>query len=110
MREDLLQTVRPDQTYINNFLHSREFDYDSIMIYDSVKTAAMMWGPHRVSGYVMTRKANGQDTGQPFWQGGNADAGNAQLSAGDIARVAQLYQKNDARGQQLKNLPAWSPR
>ena len=96
--------------YMSSFTNSAKFDYDSIMIYDSIRSAPTFYGPFKESGPWMTRKADGQDTGELVWQGGNSDAGKAKLSAGDIARVAQLYQRNDAGAEQLRNLADWGPR
>ena len=64
---------------------SVDFDYDSIMIYDS-----WMGGngdPDTPNLWVTRRK----DNGEGIWMGGSRDGVGASITEGDIARVAQLY-------------------
>lgn len=60
---------------------SEQFDFNSIMIYDSDALADDEEKP------VMVRRSDGG----LIHAGGNADPGKVTISAGDIARVAMLY-------------------
>ena len=41
--------------------------------------------------------------------GGDKDPDKAQISRGDVARVAQLYPSGTDEGEQAKDLQAWGP-
>jgi len=77
--------IREDDAEI--FQHSEEFDYHSIMIYDSFR--GMMLGAHRWP--LMTYDE------QVIYLGGNPNADKAGLSKLDIERVKSLYPKQAAR-------------
>ena len=72
----------------NNYETSDPFDYESIMIYDSNSNTI------NTDKYAITRKSDGS----PVWMGGNQNPGQAAVSAGDIARIAQLYPLHDEEG------------
>ena len=72
-----------DDTKWSTFVTSQAFDFDSIMIYNSYSGSVDEDDPKK---WVLVRK----DNKTPVWMGGNEDPTKASVSAGDIARVAQL--------------------
>lgn len=46
-------------------------------------------------------------SGGDVWMGGDPDPGKARISAGDIARVAQLYPSGKEEGKQKQDLGVW---
>lgn len=77
-----------DEAYPVSYKSSVDFDFDSIMIYDSWMGGYGSADEPEL--FVMTRKSDDS----PIWTGGSKDGVDAKITEGDIARVAQLY---DAR-------------
>lgn len=82
----------------DSYKSSVDFDYDSIMIYDS-----WMGGyggpddpPER---WVLKRNDN---SGLGVWTGGSKDGVDAKITEGDIARIAQLYDNGTPECQAAK--------
>lgn len=74
------------------FMWSNKFDYESIMIYNSNANTPDDADPKDPKTWVLARK-----DGKPVWQGGSQRAADAEISAGDIARVMALYPKGGAK-------------
>ncbi|KAK6440128.1 hypothetical protein LTR95_003647 [Oleoguttula sp. CCFEE 5521] len=99
----------------DEFFMSARFDYNSIMIYSSFQMCSSRSlppppnaGRHNVGdkpvmvGYPwgLTKKSDMF----MLYQGGARDAKDARVSAGDIARIAQLYPKGTKDGDDAKDL------
>ncbi|KAK5120396.1 hypothetical protein LTR85_006335 [Meristemomyces frigidus] len=93
-----------------SFLVSTQFDYASITIYSSYQMADDASElPNFPDGAVLIGQPPGVgETPLIIWQGGNADPAQAGISAGDIARVAQLYDKGTLDGTTAMNTQTWS--
>lgn len=84
----------PDsQALASNMVLSKEFDYDSIMIYDADLMSKDLEGKK----YVLFRRTASGGAGEPVWMGGgaNGELGKTRLSEGDIARVGMLYDNGE---------------
>nr|OQO19032.1 hypothetical protein B0A51_12936 [Rachicladosporium sp. CCFEE 5018] len=105
----------------HEFFMSAKFDYDSIMIYSSFQMCSSRSlppppnaGRHDVGDkpfmvafpYGSTKKSDRF----MLYQGGAGDAKDAKVSAGDIARIAQLYPKGTKDGDDAKDLANWGPK
>ncbi|OQO05317.1 hypothetical protein B0A48_09085 [Cryoendolithus antarcticus] len=99
----------------HEFFMSAKLDYDSIMIYSSFQMCSSRSlppppnpGRHDVGDkpamvgfpYGSTQKSDRF----MLYQGGAGDAKDAKVSAGDIARIAQLYPKGTKDGDDAKDL------
>ncbi|KAK4549990.1 hypothetical protein LTR36_002957 [Oleoguttula mirabilis] len=80
---------------------STQFDYNSIMIYGS---QSLSISPGDDSKLVL-EGINGSP--RIFYEGGNANYALAKISDGDIARVAQLYEKGTPDGDKAKDPGNW---
>ncbi|KAM0718962.1 hypothetical protein Q7P37_006034 [Cladosporium fusiforme] len=76
-----------------DYVWSKGFDYDSIMIYSSHSNIPDSADVNDPKNWILTRK----EDGKPVWQGGHERAADAVISKGDIARVMQLYPKTGAK-------------
>jgi len=90
-------------------VYSGPFDYDSIMIYGSYD-GARNTNPNFPNDAVLVGLRPGPNDGKynQLFYGGNRDLTKAGISAGDLARVAQLYNKGTPEGDAAKNLPTWA--
>lgn len=83
----------------DNYVWSKAFDYDSIMIYSSPANMPDTADTKDPKAWVLAKK-----DGKPVWQSGSARAADAKISPGDIARVMALYPKGDgASAKQMKS-------
>ncbi|PPJ56005.1 hypothetical protein CBER1_03368 [Cercospora berteroae] len=93
----------PDARMIASAQSSEDFDYDSIMIYDSCLGGDGK--PDDEEKWVIKRR----DDDSPVWTGGSKE-GHAKITEGDIAAIAHLY---DARTPQCEAAKTgendWSP-
>ena len=85
-----------DAKQMHNYVQSTQFDPLSIMIYSSDSNTVAE------DKYVIWLK-----TGEPVWMGGSWDPAKAAISAGDIARVAQLYPSGTDEGNAAKAEDVW---
>ncbi|KAK3117296.1 hypothetical protein LTR53_001477 [Teratosphaeriaceae sp. CCFEE 6253] len=85
---------------------SRPFDFTSIMIYSSYGQARDQ-DENFPDGTVLVG-VDADDKYFELWMGGNADPKLARVSAGDLARVAQLYNMGTPDGTTAQNLPTWA--
>lgn len=96
-------TYEPKKSEYSSYTFSSKFDYDSIMIYSST-----MATPEGSTKYSITRKTgNGKE---PVWMGGSGDKAKAAPSAGDIARVAMLYDNHSPECEKAKDGGNWGQR
>lgn len=92
----------------DGWVMSYPFDWQSIMIYGSYQSASDD-DEDFPAGAVLQGKVQGAgENFFEFYQGGNVDPANAGNSAGDIARIAQLYDKGTQDGTTAMNLATWS--
>ena len=86
-----------------SYKNSQPFDYDSIMIYNShANIPGNVDGMHPEN-WVLQRR----DNVGPVWQGGSSDPAQAKITEGDVARVAQLYPKDDGSSDQAMMPGNW---
>ena len=101
-----LEYVRGDRMepapQYEHMLHADQFDYDSIMIYSSYDGIPQMDQEDR-TGPTILRK----DTFNPVWMCGSDEPNDAKLSAGDIARIAQLYPLDNAAAEAARDEADW---
>ncbi|KAM3422859.1 hypothetical protein BST61_g341 [Cercospora zeina] len=74
----------PDERMLASAQSSEDFDYDSIMIYDSYMGGDGQ--PDEEKKWVIRRR----DDESPVWMGGSKD-GHAKITEGDVAAIAHLY-------------------
>lgn len=97
----------PDsQAIAGNMVKSDAFDYESIMIYD----ANLMSKDKAGKKYVLFKRGPNGGIGDPVWMGGgvNGDPETTQVSAGDIARIAMLYNSGTAENAAAQDT-SWGP-
>lgn len=93
---------------MSNEVYSTQFDMNSIMIYSS--TFGSIDPKDKTKWTIVQRDSNGQpDMSKPIWEGGSEDPANSKLTAGDIARIAQMYPKDLPDGVAAQDLIHWGP-
>lgn len=105
LRKDAEHMDNPDsQAIASNMEASEEFDYESIMIYD----ADLMSRDKNGKKYVLFRRTQSGGIGAPVWMGGGVDGDptKTQVSAGDVARIAMLYNSGTPENTQAQD---WHP-
>lgn len=85
------------------YKYSQPFDYNSIMIYNSHALVPSNVDGMKPENWALQRK----DNGGPVWQGGSTDPAQAKITEGDVARVAQLYPKDDGSSDAAMMLKEW---
>lgn len=93
--------IAPRSEFWASYVSSSKFDYDSIMIYGSYDLSNV---PGNTNVLVMEGINGGPSV---FYEGGNADPSLAQISQGDIARVAQTYVKGTPDGDAAQLPDIW---
>lgn len=91
----------PLEHTVKDYQFSDEFDFDSIMIYDSERNSR---DQARKKWPIARRSNNGQ-----IFMGGNDDEDKVSISAGDIARVAQLYDNGTPECKKAQDGGHWGP-
>ena len=99
-KQHRLETEKSKWKYYKN---SGPFDYDSIMIYNSHAHVPSNVDGMKAENWVLQRR----DNNGPVWQGGSSDPAQARITEGDVARVAQLYPKDDGSSDDAMKLDKW---
>lgn len=95
--------METEQSKWKYYKYSAPFDYDSIMMYNSLANVPNGLDSSKPENWVLTRK----DNNKPVWQGGSKDPAQAKISEGDVARVAQLYDKPDGSSDEAAMWDKW---